>query len=78
MFRRVLEEQTQLSDAGSRIPRDKKDISADSVQNPFDATMTYRYKRGHHHGYVLNVAEVCDDNGNGIIIHATAHNIPYG
>ena len=71
IFQRVIEEQTCLDDDGSRIPKDKKSISADSVQNPFDATVTYRYKRGHHHGHVLNVAEAVDDNGNGIIIQAT-------
>ena len=53
---------------GIRLPKDKKDIPADSVQNPFDTTVTYRYKRGHHHGFVLNVAEAHD--GNGIIIDA--------
>ena len=70
IFQRVLEEQTQLNDQGERVPKDKGDISADSVQNPFDATVTYRYKRGQHHGHVLNVAEAVDDAGNGIIIHA--------
>jgi len=71
IFQRVIEEQTCLDDDGSRIPKDKKSISADSVQNPFDATVTYRYKRGHHHGHVLNVAEAVDNNGNGIIVQAT-------
>lgn len=70
VFQRVLEEQTRLDDAGNRIPKEKADISPDSVQNPFDATVTYRYKRGHHHGHVMNVAEVIDDKGNGIIIQA--------
>ena len=70
VFQRVLEEQTYLNDEGKRVPKDKKDISPDSVQNPFDATVTYRYKRGPHHGHVLNVAEVVDDRGNGIITYA--------
>ncbi len=71
IFCRVLEEQTWVNDEGNRIPKDKKEISADSVQNPFDATVTYRYKRGQHHGHVLNVAEVCDEEGNGILLHGT-------
>ena len=71
VFQRVLEEQTILDSAGKRIPRDAKDISPNSIQNPFDTTMTYRYKRGQHHGFVMNVAEVVDDAGNGIVIHAT-------
>ena len=70
VFQRVLEEQSFLNDKGQRVPKDKKDISPDSVQNPFDATVTYRYKRGQHHGHVLNVAEVVDDQGNGIITYA--------
>ena len=70
VFQRVLEEQSYLNDEGQRVPKDKKDISPDSVQNPFDATVTYRYKRGQHHGHVLNVAEVVDDQGNGIITYA--------
>ena len=70
-FQRVLEEQTRLDDNGCRIPKDKTEISAESVQNPFDTTATYRYKRGHHHGHVMNVAEAVDDDGNGIIIQAS-------
>lgn len=69
IFSRVLEEQTRINDQGIRIPKDKKEIAADSVQNPFDATVTYRYKRGQHHGHVLNVAEVFDEEGNGIVLH---------
>ena len=69
-FQRVLEEQTVQDEAGNRVPKKKEDISADSVQNPFDTTATYRYKRGQHHGFVLNLGEACDDNGNGIIIEA--------
>ena len=71
VFKRVIEEQTCLDDEGHRIPKDKTDIAADSVQNPFDVTVTYRYKRGQHHGHVLNVAEAIDGNGNGMIVHAS-------
>ena len=70
VFLRVQEEQTVLGTDGIRRPKDKKDISPDSVQNPFDTTVTYRNKRGHHHGSVLNVAEVHDGEGNGIVIDA--------
>ena len=70
VFQRVLEEQTFVDADGNRVPKDSKDISADSVQNPFDTTMTYRYKRGKHHGFVMNVAEVIDGKGNGVVIHA--------
>ena len=70
VFLRVQEEQTVLGMDGIRRPKDKKDISPDSVQNPFDTTVTYRNKRGPHHGSVLNVAEAHDGDGNGIIIDA--------
>jgi len=70
VFERVYGEQVILDDNGVRIPRDKHDISADSVQNPFDETVTYRNKRGPHHGSVLNVAEAHDGKGNGVIIAA--------
>ena len=70
VFDRVYSEQIIQDENGVRIPRDKHDISANSVQNPFDETVTYRNKRGPHHGSVLNVAEAHDGNGNGVIIHA--------
>lgn len=70
VFERVYSEQVVQDENGVRIPRDKHDIAADSVQNPFDETVTYRNKRGPHHGSVLNVAEAHDGNGNGIIIQA--------
>lgn len=70
VFIRVLEEQSDLDENGARILKDGKHISPDSVQNPFDTTVTYRNKNGHHHGFMLNVAEAVDDKGNGIIIDA--------
>ena len=70
VFDRVYSEQIIQDENGARIPRDKHDISADSVQNPFDETATYRNKRGPHHGSVLNIAEAHDGHGNGVIIHA--------
>ena len=71
VFDRVYGEQVIKDENGARIPRDKHDISASSVQNPFDETVTYRNKRGPHHGSVLNVAEAHDGHGNGVIIHAS-------
>ena len=70
VFERVYGEQVVQDENGNRIPRDKHTISANSVQNPFDVTVTYRDKRGPHHGSVLNVAEAHDGKGNGIVIHA--------
>ncbi len=70
VFQRVLEEQSVPGEDGSRIPRDKKDISPSSVQNPFDTSATYRKKRGMHHGFVLNLVEAIDGKGNGVIMDA--------
>lgn len=71
VFLRVIDEQTYTDFNGMCIPKDKKDISPNSVQNPFDTTATYRFKGGHHRGHVLNVAEAIDGQGNGIIISGT-------
>ena len=71
VFQRVLEEQTEDDENGNTVAKDKGKISPDSVQNPFDTTATYRFKRGQHHGFVMNVAEAVDGKGNGIIIHAS-------
>lgn len=70
VFERVYGEQIVTDESGARVPRDKHEVSADSVQNPFDVTVSYRNKRGPHHGSVLNVAEAHDGNGNGVVIHA--------
>lgn len=69
-FQRVFDEQTIINAEGKCAPKANKDISANSVQNPFDTNATYRNKRGPHHGYVMNVAEAVDDKGNGIVIDA--------
>lgn len=67
LLTRVIDDQSVEDGNGGRILRDDKDISPDSVQNPFDADMTYRFKNGRHHGYVMNVSEVIDGKGNGIV-----------
>ena len=70
VFFRVLNEQSYVDKKGMRHARAKKDIAPNSVQNPYDSTETYRNKRGPHHGYVLNVEETIDGNGNGILTNA--------
>lgn len=70
VFLRVFDDQTKVDQDGNIVPKDSKEILPSSVQNPFDETVTYRNKKGAHHGFVLNVAEAVDDNGNGIIIDA--------
>lgn len=70
VFQRVKQDQTRVDEQGNIVPKDSKEISPDSVQNPFDVTATYRYKNKQHHGYVMNVGEAVDGEGNGIIICA--------
>ncbi len=67
LLRRVLMEQTEHDATGKVIPKDKKSITPDSLQNPSDADATFRYKAGKNHkGYVGNFIETFDDQG-GII-----------
>lgn len=65
---RVLNEQTDVDDEGNVIPKSNKNISTTSVQNPSDPDATFRSKAGKDHkGYVANIIESIDNNGNGII-----------
>jgi len=64
LLRRVLNEQTEQDDSGKAIPKDKKFISPDSLQNPSDPDATFRRKAGKNHkGYVGNFVETFDENG---------------
>ena len=59
---RVLTEQTDKDDTGKRIPKDKRDISSESLQNPSDPDATFRSKAGKgHKGYVVNIVETVGD-----------------
>ena len=61
---RVLLEQTQKNTEGKIIPKNKKDIAPDSLQNPSDPDATYRSKAGKdNRGYVGNFVETTDENG---------------
>lgn len=68
LLKRVMEDQTRPGDGGKAVPRDNKDISAGSLQNPSDQDATYRKKAGKGHtGYVGNIVETVDEE-NGILI----------
>lgn len=61
---RVLNEQTVTDEAGNRTARSKKDITANSLQNPSDPDATYRKKAGEgHKGYVTNIVEEIGKEG---------------
>lgn len=58
------------------IPRNKKDISAQSVQNPHDPDATYRRKENKKvKGYSTNITETCDSDGLNLIINVQVKNV---
>ena len=64
LLRRVLMEQTEHDCAGKPIPKDKKFITSDSLQNPSDPNATFRRKaEKNHKGYVGNIIEIFDEQG---------------
>ena len=65
---RVFSEQTKKDINGKTVPKDKSEISPDSMQNPNDPDTTYRFKAGNHHkGYVENLIETYDGNGHSLV-----------
>jgi hypothetical protein len=64
----LLEEQSIADGDGNRVAKGNKEIAPDSLQNPSDPEATYRKKNeGHHTGYVANVVETFDRDGNSVI-----------
>ena len=58
LLARVIREQADHKEDGSLCPKDKSEITADSMQNPSDPDAAFRRKAGKEHkGYVLNVVE---------------------
>ena len=58
------------------VPRNKKDISAQSVQNPHDPEATYRRKEEQKvKGYITNLTETCNDKGLNLITNAQVKNV---
>lgn len=65
---RVIREQSVDSGDGSRKAKDKKEITADSLQNPSDPDATYREKAGKDHkGYAGQVVETFDADTGSVI-----------
>ena len=64
LLNRVFHEQYDVDDEGSISVRDKKLISASSVQNPHDPDAAYRSKGGKKvKGNSTNITETCDEEG---------------
>ena len=68
---RCVKEQSNQSENGAFIPKPNKDISGSSLQSPEDPAATARTKAGKTHvGFVANVTETYDENGNSLITDA--------
>jgi hypothetical protein len=75
LMKRVFNEQFIVNKKIVR-PRDKKDISAKSVQNPHDAEATFRRKEEQKvKGYITNLTETCDDIGLNLISNVQTKNV---
>lgn len=61
LLTRMLKEQLTEDKAGKSVPKEGKDITPHSLQNPTDPDATYRKKYGKNTGYVANVAESFND-----------------
>lgn len=64
LLSRVFHEQYEVQSDGTIIVRDKKQVSASSLQNPNDPDATYRNKTGKKvKGYNTNITETIDEQG---------------
>ncbi len=69
LLRRVFSEQYDKAEDGTVSVRDKKLVSAKSVQNPNDPDAEYRGKAGKKvKGFSTNITETCDEEGKPNII----------
>jgi hypothetical protein len=74
LLKRVFSEQYKLGENQVVMARDKEEISAQSVQSPYDSECTYRkkgdkegQKKQQIKGYSANVTETCDDDNLNLI-----------
>jgi len=76
LLQRMLNEQTKDDDNSDQlVPKDNKEISSDSLQNPSDPDATYRCKYGDNIGYTVNVLEIFDENNSIITSYDLQPNI---
>ena len=67
-LKRVFNEQFTVDENKIVIPRNKEEISTQSVQSPHDTDCNFRNKDGNKvKGYSINVTESCDDKGLNLI-----------
>ena len=61
-LKRVFDEQFKVDENKMVVAREKEEITAQSVQSPYDTDCTYRNKDGNQvKGYSINITESCDD-----------------
>lgn len=69
---RVLTEQSKTDENENIIPKEKSEITSDSLQNPSDPDATYRSKAGKSNkGYVGNIVETIGTDGDSLITGAS-------
>lgn len=65
---RLFEEQFEVGEQRTVVPKPKESIAADSIQSPHDTDCNYRNKDGNQvKGYSVNVTESCDKEGLNLI-----------
>lgn len=68
ILRRVFNDQYEVTDDGKVVMRDKKKVSANSLQSPFDEDASYRNKNGKEtSGFVTNITETVEKDKPSII-----------
>lgn len=69
---RVLAEQSKADENENIIPKEKREITSGSLQNPSDPDATYRNKAGKSNkGYVGNIIETVGEDGDSLITGGT-------
>ncbi|MDR3598357.1 transposase [Clostridium sp.] len=75
LLKRLIEDQTVEDGANNLVPKDSKNISSTSLQNPTDKDATYRKKYGDNIGYVVNIQESFNDENSVITGYDLKQNI---
>lgn len=75
LLKRLIEEQAIEDGANNLAPKDSKNISSTSLQNPTDKDATYRKKYGDNIGYVVNIQESFNDKNSVITGYDLKQNI---
>ena len=75
LLKRLIEDQTVEDAENNLVPKDSKNISSTSLQNPTDKDATYRKKYGDNIGYVVNIQESFNDKNSVITGYDLKQNI---